>query len=237
MRRLILGLAAASLAIAIVGCGGSGNGIVNVPNPRVRVANLMPNIPNAKSQVGSDTIGGASGIDFGTVSDYAITNNGNKDLSVGDSTFNNLATLSNQLFETQKRYTGIAYGTAPRTILLLDEDKNSASGGSVSLQTINAAQGQGAFDVYVTDSTGSGTLPATPSFPNIGVGIISSFADVPAAGGPLSARIRVYATGQTTTALVDKTVLLDSQERAAIVVYADPSAGSGLNVIVLKENI
>src|SRR6478672_5237223 len=100
--QIMVGCAA---ALALFGCGGTGNGILNVPNPRVRVANVMPGIASAKAKVGNDTI--SSNIAFGAVSDYTVTPNGNKDLSVGDSTFSNLATLSNQLFETQRRYTGI----------------------------------------------------------------------------------------------------------------------------------
>lgn len=235
MVRRFLPFVVMATAMCLTGCGGSGNGLINVPNPRVRFVNAFPNIPTAKVKVGDDTIGGASGIAFGTASDYVVTDNGNKDLTAGDSTFSNLASLNDQLFETEKRYTGIGYGTAGnRTILLLTEDKDQAPSDSVSLQVVNV--GSAAVDVYVTDSAAGDTLPASPNFANTGVGVTTSFADLAAPSGPFSARIRVFAVGQTSNALVDTTVVLDSRERAAIVPFADPAAGTGWRVLVLKEN-
>ena len=228
-------VAAASFVLA--GCGGSGNGLINVPNPRGRFANVFPGVSSAKVKVGDDIIGDSSGIGFGTVSEYIVTDNGNKDLTAGDSTFDNLATLPGELYETEKRYTGIGYGSSPRTILLLQDNKDQASSGTVSLRLANVAQSKGALDVYVTDSTAGDTLPGSPAFPNVGVGVVSDFSSVPAASGPLSARIRVFAQGQVVNPLVDKTVVLDSRERAAILVYEDSGETSGVNALVVKENL
>ena len=230
MNRLVnLGLAA--VAALLVGCGGSGNGLINVPNPRVRFANVLPGIASAKSQVGQDTI--SADIPFGTVSDYAITPNGNKDLTVGDSTFSNLATLSNQLFETNKRYTGIGYGAAPRAILLLEENEDQAVNNTVAIRAINAFQGSPSLDVYV--SAPADTLPASPAFDAVAATNITSSVEVSSASGT-SYRIRIFADGNTSTALVDKNITINTRDRVALVVYADVGQTSGYNILVLKEN-
>jgi hypothetical protein len=221
----------AGIAALLVGCGGSGNGLINVPNPRVRFANVLPSIVSAKSQVGSDTISAA--IPFGSASDYAITPNGNKDLTVGDSTFSNLATLSNQLFETNKRYTGIGYGTTPRAILLLEENESNSVNDTVAIRAINANQAAPSLDVYI--SAPADSLPAAPAFNAVAVAAITTSEEVSSASGT-SYRIRVYADGDTTTALVDKNITITTRDRVALVVYADAGQASGYNILVLKEN-
>ena len=234
MRRIFALLAAASATLLLTGCGGSGNGILNIPNPRVRFVNAFPDVATAKAQVGSDVV--TSGVALGSVSDYIVTDNGNKNFTAGQSTFSDLATLANELYETQKRYTGIGWGQTTRAILLLEEDKSQATNNTISLRTVNVGEGLGAVDVYVQDSTGSGTLPVSPSFANVAEGATSTRADV-SSPGAFSARVRVYAAGQTTTALLDNTVLLDSRERASLVVIKDPNATGGLRLLVLREDI
>lgn len=224
------GLVAGIAAIAI-GCGGSGSGLLNVPNPRVRFANVLPGITTAQAKVGDDTI--SSSIAFGSVSDYAITPNGNKDLTVGDSTFDNLATLPDELYETNKRYTGIGFGTAPRSILLFEENEDSATNDTVAIRAIHASQGAANLDVYI--SAPAAGLPASPAFDNIAAGTISSSSDVSSASGT-SYRIRVYADGDTTTALVDETIVIATRDRVAVVVYSDAGETSGFNILVLQEN-
>jgi hypothetical protein len=220
-------------ALALFGCGGKGNGIINVPNPRVRVANVMPGIATAKAKVGDDTI--SSSIAFGAVSDYTVTGNGNKDLSVGDSTFSNLATLPNQLFETQRRYTGIAYGSSTRAIILLDEDKSAGPSNAVAFQIVHAAQGASNVDVYL--SAPGDPLPASPSFANVAAGSISDFSEFGISGSPANVRIRVFAAGTTVNPIVDTNLAFEEKSRHAIVIYSDSGQTSGFNVLTLKENV
>lgn len=222
----------AGIATLLVGCGGSGNGLVNIPNPRVRFANVLPGIANAKAKVGPDEI--SVNIPFGTVSDYAITPNGNKDLTVGDSTFNNLATLANQLFETNKRYTGIGYGTTPRTILLLEENESQSGNDTISLRTVHAAQGAVNVDVYL--SAVADPLPANPAFDNLAAGSMTTFSSV-AVIGTNQYRVRVYADGNTSAVLVDETLVIQPRDRVSVIVYADGGEPSGFNALLLKENL
>lgn len=221
----------AGIAALIVGCGGDGDGITNTPNPRVRFANVMPGIASAKAQVGPDII--SSDIPFGTVSDYAITPNGTKDLTVGDSTFNNLATLSNQLFELDKRYTGIGFGTAPRTILLLNENEDIAPSDTVAVKFVHADQSLGNVDVYVyVDGT---SLPASPTYTNVPAGSITvDHSDLPVTTDPANVRITVFATGTTTNALYNAVKVIPRRDRVALVFY---ETAGGSEILVLKQNL
>lgn len=225
-------LGALSVCI-LAGCGGTGNGLINVPNPRVRVANVMPGITTAKAKIGDDTI--SSSIPFGTVSDYTVTVNGNKDLSVGDSTFDNLATLSGELYETQRRYTGIAYGTSPRSIILLDEDKSNAPANSVAFQFVHAAQGAPNVDIYVNNP--GDPLPASPAIANVAAATISDFTEFGITGSPANVQIRVYVAGTTTNPIVDKNLAFEARTRHAVVIYPDSGQTSGFNAFTLKENV
>jgi hypothetical protein len=232
MNRLFkLGVIAGLFAV-LYGCGGSGSGLINVPNPRVRFANLMPGIASAKAQVGADVI--SSDIPFGTVSDYAITPNGNKDLTVGDTTFSNLATLADQLYEENTRYTGIAYGSAVRTILRLTQDDSQTGNGTVGIRVVNAAEGAAAMDMYIT-GTGD-PLPGTESFNAVTVGTASDYSLVPMIGTN-QYRLRVFADGDTSTALVDQVLTIEERDRVTVIVYADPSQPSGFNALLIHESL
>ncbi len=223
---------AAIIGLGLIGCGGDGDGLINQPNPRVRLANLMPGINNAMARVGSDTI--SETIAFGTVSDFAITPNGNKDLTVGDSTFDNLATLSDQLFELNRRYTAVAYGTTPRTIILLEDDESGVSNDDVAIRAVHAAQGAANVDVYI--SAPGDPLPAAPAMNALAPGTASDYS-ITDVGGTNTYRIRVFADGDTTTALVDQTIAIDPGERVAVIVYADSGQASGFNALVFQESI
>ena len=223
--------AAICLAALIAGCGGDGDGLTNTPNPRVRFANVMPGITSAKAQVGADVI--SSNIPFASVSDYAITPNGTKDLTVGDSTFSNLATLPDQLFELDKRYTGIGFGTAPRTILLLTESETQAPSDTVSVKFVHADQSLGNVDVYVY--VDGNPLPGAPSFANVPMGsITASHVDLPVTTDPANVRITVYAQGTTTNALFNGVVVVPRRDKVALVFYETASAS---DILVLKENL
>lgn len=221
---------AIGLAAVIAGCGGDGDGLTNTPNPRVRFANVMPGITSAKAQVGSDVI--SDNIPFGSVSDYAITPNGTKDLTVGDSTFNNLATLSDELFELDKRYTGIGFGTAPRTILLLTESEDQAPSDTVAIKFVHADQSLGNVDVYIYLDGAS--LPGAPSFANVPMGTITaSHVNLPVATDPANVRVTVYPAGTTTTALYNGVTVVPRRNRVAFVFY---ETGGSSEILSLKQN-
>lgn len=225
-----LGLAI-GLAALITGCGGDADALTNKPNPRVRFANVMPGITSAKAQVGPDVI--SSNILFGAVSDYAITPNGTKDLTVGDSTFSNLATLDNELFELDKHYTGIGFGTAPRTILLLTENEDQAPSDTVSMKFVHADQSLGNVDVYIYLDGGS--LPVAPSFANVPTGsITASHVTLPVGTDPANVRVTVYPQGTTTTALHNGVTVVPRRNRVAFVFY---ETAGGSEILPLKENL
>lgn len=232
MNRIMKLGVAVGLAALVVGCGGSGSGLLNQPNARVQFANLMPGIATARAKVGDDII--SDNIPFGAVSDNAITNNQSKDLTVGDTTFDNLATLPDQVFQVEHRYTGVGYGTSPRSILVIDHDKSRASIDAVAFRATHAAQGGGAVDVYL--SAPGDSLPASPAFDALAEAATSSFSELPVAVTN-EYRIRVYADGDTATALVDEVVVVQPRDRYSVIVYSDSGKPSGFSMVLIKENI
>jgi hypothetical protein len=220
-----------ALAVLLAGCGGDGDALTNTPNPRVRFANVMPGITSAKAQVGADVI--SSNIPFGTVSGQAITPNGTKDLTVGDSTFNNLATLSDQLFELDRRYTGIGYGETPRQILLVEDNEDIAPSDTVSVKFIHANQDIANVDVYVYLDGAS--LPAAPSFTNMASGSVASqHVDLPVVSDPATVRVTVYPAGTTVGALFNGVISIPRRNRFGLIFY---DTGPSANIITFKENL
>ncbi len=232
MNQLVKFGLAVGLASLVIGCGGSGNSLTNQPNARVQFANLMPGISSAKAKVGDDTLG--DNILFGAVSENAITSNSSKDLTVGDTTFDNLATLEDQVYQVEHRYTAVGYGTSPRAILLIDHDKSRATNNTVGIRATHVAQGGPAVDVYL--SAVGDSLPASPSFDALAAAATSSFSEVPVTGTN-EYRIRVFADGDTATAIVDKTVTIDPRDRWSAIIYSDAGETSGFNILMVKESI
>lgn len=233
----LLFLAAVTAAASLVGCGGGGSGIINVPNPRVRFFNAFEGVTNANARVGTDVVaGGTLGTTaYGQVSEYAITENGTKDFTAGQTTFNDLATLSNQLFEENRRYTAIGYGAdGSRQILLVQENELDAATNTVEIRVAHAAQSVGNVDIYVSPGAGS-PLPGTATAANVAPGAVSDFFSL-AAGASTELRVRVYAAGDTTTPLFDNTLTVGSTERYLLVAHTASGGGGNVAVTAVRED-
>lgn len=233
MNRLFAISVASVVVAALVGCGGSGNGFTNTPNPRVRLANVMPGIASLQGQIGDDVI--TTGLAFGSVSDYEVTENGNKDLTVGDTTLDNLASVDDTLYETEKRYTGIAWGdSGSRAIIKFQHNKDATANDTAGIRLINAAEGAGAVDVYI--SAPADPLPGAAALTNVAEGAISDHSITTAVDGDNTYRIRVYATGTTTTPIIDETIVVEERSRVAVVLFETNTPGTR-DVLVLRETL
>lgn len=225
--RLYKFILAALLLSALAGCGGLANGLLNIPNPKVTPINAFDGVPLANFAVGSNM--SPSSIAFGTAGNPIITTNGRKDINAGTTTLNDLATLPNQLFEQNVRYIALGYGgLGTRAISFFTVDKSKPSFGNIAFRIINGASTLGNLDVYVTDNAGLGTLPVSPTVANVPVGEASIYQNFPDGGGTITIRVRVYAAGDRTTPLLDKTYTIINQLRVSLVAYDADVATAGL---------
>ena len=172
MKSKIFFLPLAALAIGIVGCGGSGNGIVGLHNPRIRSVNDFSDVTSVSSQVDSTAM--LTSQAFGATSAYVIIVNGNRNIAFNDVSGGTSIPLVNQtsLLQTDSYYTAIGTGSggAGRHIILLTDGQVLASN-QTKVRVVNADGAQPNVDVYFT-STSTGSLSGqTPQITNL------SFAD------------------------------------------------------------
>src|SRR2546423_7495598 len=123
MRSKLFFLALVVLAFAVTGCGGSGNGLVGLHNPRVRAVNDFSDVTAVSATVESTPL--LTSQAFGATSAYAIITNGNRTV-----TFNNVSGSTSiplvsqtSLLETDKYYTAVGTGSGAggRHIFLLED--------------------------------------------------------------------------------------------------------------------
>jgi hypothetical protein len=226
-------LAFAVLA-GLAGCGGSGNGVLNIPNPRIIPVNAFDGVPTANFEVGTDT--SVTPVAFGTAGDAIITVNGTKDVSAGATTFNDLVTLPSQLFEQSQRYTVVGYGgSGSRALGVFQNNKSQSASTTVSFRAINGSANAASVDVYVTNSADGNTLPATPEVSALALGAASAYVTLPDSSQAITIRVRVFAAGDRTTALADTTFNLDDRERVSLVTFDSVSPSVG--VLNLQDNL
>src|SRR5689334_13310554 len=105
MKRILFFLPLAAFALAIVGCGGSGNGVVGIHNPRIRAVNDFSDVSSVSAQVESVDL--LTSQAFGATSAYSIITNGNRTIAFNDvSGASSIPLVSaNDLLETEKYYT------------------------------------------------------------------------------------------------------------------------------------
>lgn len=168
MNSKLLFLPLAAIALAVVGCGGSGNGVVGIHNPRIRAVNDFSDVTAVSSAVDTTTLMTSQA--FGAVSAYNVIVNGNHTISfdnVSGATSIPLVSQSS-LLETEKYYTAIGTGSGVggRHIILL-EDGEVIAANITKARVVNADEADAAVDVYFT-STGTADLTAqTPQITSL----------------------------------------------------------------------
>lgn len=225
--------ALALAASMLVGCGGSKGGDISGIDPKVRFVNAFIGVPTIRASVGSRDI--SDSILYGTTSDYESSNNDTLDLSAGVLSSNDLATLSNRVFANNHRYTGIGYGpSGDRRVACLDNNREDAPSNNISLRVFNALTAPTLVDVYITSSSAGDSLPGSPSLASVVRGTASNYYSLNVgSGSTFNVRVRVYAAGDRSTALEDRTVNVTSRYRGTVIAM-DP--GADVNPLIVRDN-
>jgi len=221
MRSKLFFLPLAAMALAVVGCGGSGNGLVGIHNPRIRAVNDFSDVTSVSSTVETTPL--LTSQAFGAVSAYAVITNGNRTIAFDNVSGASSIPLVSQssLLETEKYYTAIGAGSGVggRHVILLEDGQVLASN-MTKVRVVNADEDQAAVDIYVT-STATGSLTGqTPQITNL------AFAATPTDYTnftPGSYKVWVTAHGGTTP-LTTKTVTLTTNTIITLV-FAKTSGG------------
>jgi hypothetical protein len=221
MRSKLFFLPVAIFALAVVGCGGSGNGIVGIHNPRVRAVNDFSDVSAVSADVDATTL--LTSQAFGAVSAYAVIPNGNHTV-----TFNNVSGSTSiplvsqaSLLETEKYYTAIGAGSGVggRHVILLEDGQVLASN-LTKVRVVNADEDDASVDVYVTSTATADLSGQTPQITNL------AFANAPTLYTnftPGSYKVWITPNGSTTP-LTTKTVTL-SANTIITLVFAKTSGG------------
>lgn len=164
-----------AMAIAIVGCGGSGKGVVGIHDPRVRAVNDFSDLASVSATAaGTDMMTSQA---FGAVSAYTIIDSGNHTITFNDvSGPTSLPIVSStNLLETEKYYTAVGTGTsANRTIILL-EDTRDIDGNMTKARFVNADEDQANIDVYITSTATPDLTGQTPQADSLDFGQGSTY--------------------------------------------------------------
>lgn len=227
-------LLAIALSLAAVGCGGGAGGDISGIDPKTRFVNAFPGVTSAKAAMGSVVLG--DDIAYGTSSDYGSTNNERKDLTAGESSFDDLATLADEVYSNNHRYTGVGFGTAGnRTIVRLDSNRDDAPSHKVSLRLFDAISGPGSVDVYFTLASAGNNLPGSPSIAGVVRGTVSNYYNLEVGSeSTVNVRVRVFAAGDRQTPLEDRTLNLVANYRGTAIAM-DPGADN--LPLFLRDNL
>ncbi len=227
MKRILFFLPLAAFALAIVGCGGTGNGIVGIHNPRIRAVNDFSDVSAVSAQVDNTDL--LTSQSFGAVSAYSIITNGNRTI-----TFNNVSgstsiplVSQNTLLETEKYYTaiGAGSGTGGRHIILLEDGQLIASN-ETKVRVVNADEDQAAVDVYFTSTSTSDLSGQTPQITNL------AFADnAPTYINFTPGSYKVWVTPHGSTTPVQTQTVTLSANTIITLVFAKTSSGTTIQTL------
>ncbi|MGV3618221.1 MAG: DUF4397 domain-containing protein [Fimbriimonas sp.] len=166
MRKVLPYLLGTICAFAAVGCGGSGETIIGTEqNPRVRALNAVTTVTPVDIRVSDDTISENS--TFGSLSEYEIFENGNREVTALDSDTNGeIATLTD-LFELSRFYTVVAYNDGEGVSIAQLTDDRSVPDNRAQIRVVHLGNGQGNVDVYITapDADISNSVPTISNVP------------------------------------------------------------------------
>ena len=167
LRLFILPLAV--LAVALQGCGGSGNGVVGIHNPRIRAVNDFSDVTSVSASVDNTDL--LTSQAFGATSAYAVITNGNRTIAFDDVSGATSIPIVSQssLLETEKYYTAVGTGSGPggRHIILL-EDGEVIANNIAKIRVINANEDHVSVDVYFTSTATADLNSSTPQITSLG---------------------------------------------------------------------
>ena len=227
MRSKLFILPAAALAFALAGCGGSGNGLVGLHNPRIRSVNDFPDVTAVSSAV--DTTPMLTSQAFGATSAYVIIVNGNRNISFNDVSGGTSIPLVNQtsLLQTDSYYTAIGTGSGGggRHIILLTDGAIIASN-MTKVRVVNADESDASVDVYFTSTSTPDLTGQTPQITSL------AFAAAPADYINFTpGSYKVWITPHGSTSPIKTTTVNLATNTIITLVFAKTSGGTAIQTL------
>lgn len=219
-------------AAVAVGCGGSGgSGVLpGAPSPRLRVVNAFSDASQVDAFVGSQQVLDDAG--FGGGGAYQIVDNGNRAVVFRDSRTQGEVARGESLLENERFYTAVGVGAgATRDVIFVNDDRDNPSGGRTKFTLINAANGLGSVDLYVTPAAQSGStlVGLTPTVEDIAFKTSTQ----PLSFDVDTYRIRIAARGSKTVAF-QRDIRFNELERRTLVLTRTRTGA--INLTVLNDN-
>ena len=231
---------AASLAVALTlpflhGCGNDDaqKGDVRVINATTEYSSLDLYTQNSD---GSDDLV-LSGTSAGTASGYSSVDRGSYTFVIKSTgAAANAATVAGTVTKTD-HFSIVTYltgGKASATFLSDNED-NPASG-NAKLRIFNAATGEApSVDVYLSTNACNALTDTDTAFASAVTGLQSAYSQVSATGSGSTWNVCVFATGDTSTLLLDIPALTLKNQEIATLILTHTSGGVLLNGAVLDQ--
>jgi len=167
LKSLPFALSSVAALVLIYGCGGS-TVVSGDKNPRARAVDLLATPATVSVTIDGIAVAGAS--TFGSVSVYALYNNGNREVIFKDATTNGTLIDQSPLFELNHFYTCIGYVSAAGPALMVLSDGGNVAADQTQIRFGKAAAGTTAsVDVYVT-TPGVDLNTVTPTFSGVTLG-------------------------------------------------------------------
>jgi len=202
---------AIGLALLLTACG---NG-----NVQIRFVNTSPGESSLDYSLGGTTV--ASGVAYGTGSNYDSTVPGSRHLQVYPSGTTNAIIDQTINLSSSTDYSLVAINYSPqiRSILLTD-DNSMPNSGNVKLRIVNASPGLGTVDAYVV-APGTDLNTASPSVSSLAFEATSGYL-VESAG---SLQIIFTSAGQKTALLNSGTLTLASGQIRTVIALNGETGG------------
>ncbi len=222
-------LLSALAAVALTGCGNSGNAQVRLVNASAGYPSLDVYFEQSgtggTAQLSNVASGSASGYAGITPTAYTVyfTSHG-----VGAA---NALSSRSETFSNSARRTYVAYGDSGSFgVMEINEQQGAPNGGYASVEVLNADPDAGSLDVYLT-SPGIPLASASPNFGAVAGGKSTSFSAIPQG----TYELRVTGAGKSTDLRFDLPALkLANQEVLSLIITETPG-GYLVNVMALPQ--
>ena len=157
MRRRWFGLSVAILTVGGLfvasGCGGGSQA-------KLRVVNASPNETGIDVLIDGKSV--ATGIAYGSNSDYLTVDAGSRHIQVQATSTTNILLDQNLSFNSDTETTYLATNFAASiSAMVLSDDRTAPTSGNVNLRVVNAALSMGPVDVYIV-TPGADLIASTP---------------------------------------------------------------------------
>jgi hypothetical protein len=217
MRKRWFGLSTGLLALGALllasGCGGGGS------QAKLRVVNASPNTTGLDVLVDDKTV--ASGIGYGSNSDYLSVDSGSHHLQVEGSGTTNILLDQTLSFNSDSETTFLVTNFASSiSAMVLTDNSTTPASGNATLRIVNAAPSLGAVDVYVV-TPGADLVASTPVIRSLAFNAATDYQTLTAGSYEV-----VFTVPGSTFALIDTGSLnLSSEQNRTVLALNGVSGG------------